>query len=340
MPSLNLSVGSGADDTRWDGGDFSNSEAYVNCPGIASWGSEKHLSFRFTGVSGLSGANISSATLEVYVYGLQGTGCQLRVYADDSAAPTAPTTAGEFTGKTLTTAYVDWDGDPVTGDFNQSPNIASIIQELVDSYDPSAIQLFLKNDHANDAANHFWQTLSYDYGVSAAASLYITYTAGGSPVTITLSAASITASPQTTPAYNFQMLRPNADSSLGGWTDQASGTTNIYQSIDDVTPSDSDYVQSASLPTSSVARFKLSNGDDPGSDNNHFVVYRYRKPENAGTVNLTVRLMEGTTTRATWTHNGIGTEWTTVNQLLSGAEAASITDYTNLYIELEATGTT
>ena len=207
MAQLNLQIAAGADDTRYDGGDFSSSEAYVSAPGIASWGSEKHLSLRFTGVSGLSGATITSATLEIYAYGVQGSGCQLRIYADDSAAPTAPTTAGEFTGKTLTTAYVDWDGDPVTGEFNQSPDIKTIIQELATSYDPSAIQLFVKNDHANDAANHFWQTLSYDYGVSAAANLYITYTAGASGVSgslsATLDALTASATGEVKPAHVF-----------------------------------------------------------------------------------------------------------------------------------------
>lgn len=221
MAQLNLQIANGADDTRYDGGDFSSSEVYVNAPGIASWGSEKHLSFRFTGVSGLSGATITSATLEIYAYGIQGSGCQLRIYADDSAAPTAPTTAGEFTGKTLTTAYVDWDSDPVTGDFNQSPDIKTVIQELANSYNPSAIQLFVKNDHTNDSANHFWQTLSYDYGVSAAANLYITYTPAASGASGSLSA---TLGELTLSASGTIAIKGALDTTLGAVTLVSAGT--------------------------------------------------------------------------------------------------------------------
>ena len=37
---------------------------------------------------------------------------------------------------------------------------------------------------------------------------------------------------------------PSADISLGGWTDQAGGSTDIWQAIDEVTANDTDYIQS------------------------------------------------------------------------------------------------
>lgn len=135
---------------------------------------------------------------------------------------------------------------------------------------------------------------------------------------------------------SFQYLRPVADTSLGGWTDQSGGTTDIYATIDETTASDSDYVQTPNNPSTNIYKLKLTSGSDPGVDTGHVISYRYRKPEAAGTVNLKVRLVEGTTTRKEWTHSNIGTSWTTQVQTLSEAEASAITDYTNLYLELEA----
>jgi len=134
----------------------------------------------------------------------------------------------------------------------------------------------------------------------------------------------------------FQYLRPSADTSLGSWTDEADGATNIYTHIDETSPSDADYVQSPNNPSANIYKFKISTGSDPTVHTNHIISYRYRKPDNLGTVNLKVRLVEGTTTRKEWTHNDIGTTWTTQEQTLTEGEAATITDYSNLYLELEA----
>jgi hypothetical protein len=134
----------------------------------------------------------------------------------------------------------------------------------------------------------------------------------------------------------FQYLRPSADTSLGSWTDEADGVTNIYTHIDETSPSDADYVQSPNNPSANIYKFKISTGSDPTVHTNHIISYRYRKPDSTGTVNLKVRLVEGTTTRKEWTHNDIGTTWTTQEQTLTEGEAATITDYSNLYLELEA----
>jgi len=139
-----------------------------------------------------------------------------------------------------------------------------------------------------------------------------------------------------TVGITFQYLRPSADTSLGSWTDEADGATNIYTHIDETSPSDADYVQSPNNPSTNIYKFKISTGSDPTVHTNHIVAYRYRKPDSTGTVNLKVRLVEGTTTRKEWTHNDIGTTWTTQEQTLTEGEAATITDYGNLYLELEA----
>lgn len=132
------------------------------------------------------------------------------------------------------------------------------------------------------------------------------------------------------------VLIPTTDDLRNEWTDEGDGTTNIYQSIDESPYSDSDYIKSSENPSTEIYRTKLSSGSDPSSSDNHVVKYRYKHNGQAGDIDLVVRLKEGGTTRASWNHNNIGGTIVNAEQTLSGAEADSITDYTNLYLEFEA----
>jgi hypothetical protein len=136
-----------------------------------------------------------------------------------------------------------------------------------------------------------------------------------------------------------QFARPDADdNNAGAWTTEGGGSANLYQSIDEASASDADYVQSPVAPAAAIFRARLSDIEDPQSSTGHVVRYRYAKDAAGGaTINLTVRLKEGAATRATWTHNDISETFTAAAQALSGAEADSITDYTNLFLEFEAT---
>jgi len=88
----------------------------------------------------------------------------------------------------------------------------------------------------------------------------------------------------------------------------------------------------------------MEDAADPNTDEYHIVEYRY-KSGGSGTINLTVRLKQGTTTIASWQHNSIGPSWVDAYQTLTwvdayqtltSQEANSITDYTDLRIEFEA----
>lgn len=155
------------------------------------------------------------------------------------------------------------------------------------------------------------------------------------PITILLQTASITANGITLIPLLFQTIRPFSDTSLGSWTDENGNAVNIYQSIDEAVPNDADYVQSPSLPAANTYKFKLANASDPTIHTHHTVKFRAKKPYATGTTTLTVRLVEGVTTRATWVET-ITTSWQDFEKTLTELQAESITDYTNLYIELEA----
>ena len=67
-------------------------------------------------------------------------------------------------------------------------------------------------------------------------------------------------------------LRPNGDVAPGGWTDQAGGSSNIYQSIDETVASDVDFIQSPGIadggtPTRMVTSFTSGEG---GERQDHF----------------------------------------------------------------------
>jgi len=131
-----------------------------------------------------------------------------------------------------------------------------------------------------------------------------------------------------------QFLRPNNDDTIGAWTDEASGTTDIYTGIDEVTAEDTELVRSENDPSSSAYIGGLSSGDDPLSSIDHIVRYRYLKGQSGGgspgVIDLIVELRQGVTVIASQTHNGITTTVTAGTFTLTGGEADNITNYADL----------
>jgi hypothetical protein len=129
------------------------------------------------------------------------------------------------------------------------------------------------------------------------------------------------------PIVTAQFARPTSDASTGTWT-ASSGT--LASCLDETTASDADYITTTNTSTCEVA---LGSVTDPSVSTGHIV--RYRISATSG--GITVRLRQGTTTIATWTHATAPTSLTTYSQTLTGGEADSITDYTALRLQFEAT---
>jgi len=129
-----------------------------------------------------------------------------------------------------------------------------------------------------------------------------------------------------------QFARPDSDVTVGGWT-----PTPLYEKIDEATPSDADYIESATNPTSDLCEVGLSNVEDPEVSTGHVVRYRYAKNASGGNViDLTVKLMQGAAEIASWTHNDISDTVTQAEQTLTGVQADAITDYTDLRLRFIA----
>lgn len=130
-----------------------------------------------------------------------------------------------------------------------------------------------------------------------------------------------------------QVVRPDGVVGAGGWTGG-------YTDINEVTPSDTNYIESPAAPVGGGADdFEVSLGDpvDPLSSSGHVLTYRYAKNASGGSqVNLTVYLKQGGTTVASASHTNIGSSFTEGTLTLSGAEADAITDYSDLRVVFRA----
>jgi hypothetical protein len=140
-----------------------------------------------------------------------------------------------------------------------------------------------------------------------------------------------------------QFTRPEATITNQGYVNQANSGSFLYQSLDEVTASDVDYIESPVDANGSVYVTRLSDALDPLSAVNHVVRYRYRKVGPAA-VNLAVELRQGYVSEASrgtliasWSHGGISNTSVTAGQALSAAEANAITDYTQLHLRFSST---
>jgi hypothetical protein len=160
-----------------------------------------------------------------------------------------------------------------------------------------------------------------------------------SNTTVVLSTIEVRGAPAGTQALSFYFsgsafpLVPDADNTDGGWTNETGGTV-LYSSVDEAAPNDSDYIISSDRPVSDICKISVSNPGG-GIQAPLAVFYRYKK-SGSNAIDLRVRLLEGGTQIASWTHTNIDANFISVEQVLSSGELASISDPTNLFLEFKA----
>lgn len=181
MPTLNLQVGAGGDDGIYGISPASyfgttDSNAFAGNAGGGAYGNW----FRFTGVSGLSGQTVSSATLELWGHAADAGTPLTKVRAERAEAPANPSNQADAEGRTKTTAKVDWDSPGLTTAGYTSKDITPVIQELADNHDPSVIILYWEDD--GSASGGYAQARSWNNSSGAySAKLTIVHVAGGKP---------------------------------------------------------------------------------------------------------------------------------------------------------------
>jgi hypothetical protein len=137
-----------------------------------------------------------------------------------------------------------------------------------------------------------------------------------------------------------QFGRPTTDTTRDNWEEDDGTTVNIFDQIDEAIADDADFIRTQLTPTADVYVTKLTSLTDPVSSSGHVVRYRYGKDVTGGDqIDITVQLRQGYVNEGTpgtliaaATHTNVSSGWTAGSITLSGAEADSITDYTDLYL--------
>jgi hypothetical protein len=107
----------------------------------------------------------------------------------------------------------------------------------------------------------------------------------------------------------------------------------LYAAIDETAFDDADYIRSVSGPSSDTCKIKLST---PGSGVTTPIELRVRYGKTGpATINLTVKLLEGTTEVWSQTYNNVSASFVTVSENVT--PSPSISDASNLYIQFIAT---
>jgi hypothetical protein len=133
------------------------------------------------------------------------------------------------------------------------------------------------------------------------------------------------------------IIRPDADDADGNWTAQ-DNSTSLFVAIDETSSSASDYIKSGPNPTNDTTKIRL--GDFGVQVIEPFTVDYHYGRIGTGPVDLRVRLLEGTTEIAQWTHSGVTATTAspaTASQQLTTPQFSSITDFANLFLEFRAT---
>ena len=133
-----------------------------------------------------------------------------------------------------------------------------------------------------------------------------------------------------------QFARPDSDVTAGMWV-PIGGPVSLFDTMNEVVASDTDFAESDSNPTFDLMEVGLSNLDDPALSTGHILRYRYQKDSAAGAqIDLVVDLVQGVTVIATFTHLDIQLGFITQAQTLTGPQTDAITDYTDLRIRFTA----
>lgn len=134
-----------------------------------------------------------------------------------------------------------------------------------------------------------------------------------------------------------QYGRPTSDLAAGGYTNQAGGTSNLYQAIDETPASSTDYVQSSALTAGGAsATYQTGLGTTTDPITRTGFVWRYRYAGSNSGVKLVANLKQGATVVKTVTHSPSATSFTDNAVSLTPTEAALITDFAALSHELVA----
>lgn len=133
--------------------------------------------YLFTSIPTLAGKTLTDARLVLRTKGGDSGSAtvKLKIMAEDVASPVFPINAADARGAVRTTAQIDWDDIPFAAEPHEitSPNIKTIIQELVDTHTVTAILIFVDDD--GSATNKNLQVYGRNEGSGQGARLKLSF---------------------------------------------------------------------------------------------------------------------------------------------------------------------
>lgn len=186
-PSLNFQVGASADDclAAWDGSSWLFSATSIELR-VGYYSSTRYKlggGMRFTGVNIPQGTTISSAWLKLVCYdSASATVVKSRIQGEDVDNASSFSDYANYSGRTRTTAVVDWDNISAwtLNNWYESPEIKSIVEEIVGRVGWSsgnALVIFWDDhdDRSDHDSFHYRTAYTYDQSWNDAPKLYIQY---------------------------------------------------------------------------------------------------------------------------------------------------------------------
>lgn len=174
MTTVNYQVAASSDDAveAW-GSSPSLTDTSIHLSGAGDyWG------LRFLAVAVPQGATIDAATLSVFNLDSSDVTMESDVFAEDvDDATTFTTTDGNIDGRTKTTASVAWSTTLTFADWSNAPDIAAVIQEIVNRVgwvSGNDLVILVESNAGADA-----RIRTYDNLASRGAKLSVDYTVAG-----------------------------------------------------------------------------------------------------------------------------------------------------------------
>jgi len=177
MPTLTAYITDGADDARELGGTPNLTQAANDCATSAAY-----LGFRFQGAGLPQGATINSAILNLHL--ISGSYDTPNVTQYGQLIPNAPvftTSTNDISSRTLTQASVPWTSTSNGTGYRQLPDIAAVLQEIVDQDDWVEDNYFVIIIRGNSTTSSPLRISAYEGGLSTRAYVIIDYSLPAAP---------------------------------------------------------------------------------------------------------------------------------------------------------------
>lgn len=170
-----ITVVASGDDGGWHNtstGFYSATSTPIRLGDASATDADRNAWLRFLNLDIPPGATILTATLKLKAVGVSGTIPQLKIDAEKSTSPTAPTSRSNVNAKVHTTANVLWTpASWAAGSVQTSPSLVTVLQEIVSQggwIRGNPIQLFVLDNQAGNVTGQIsFQSFDGDPSVTA-----------------------------------------------------------------------------------------------------------------------------------------------------------------------------